>query len=69
MKKLLLLMFVVFVSSLSCVAVEPEPTLLRCCTFNIRLKNDGDDKAGFGWNVPPRRAFIMEEAQYANLDV
>jgi endonuclease/exonuclease/phosphatase family metal-dependent hydrolase len=64
MKKLLLLMFVVFVSSLSCVAVEPEPTLLRCCTFNIRLKNDGDDKAGFGWNVRRDRVanYIREKA-------
>lgn len=64
MKKLLLLMFVVFVSSLSCFAVEPEPTLLRCCTFNIRLKNDGDDKAGFGWNVRRDRVanYIREKA-------
>jgi endonuclease/exonuclease/phosphatase family metal-dependent hydrolase len=64
MKQLLLLMFVVFVSSLSCVAVEPEPTLLRCCTFNIRLKNDGDDKAGFGWNVRRDRVanYIREKA-------
>lgn len=64
MKKLLLLMFVVFVSSQSCVAVEPEPTLLRCCTFNIRLKNDGDDKAGFGWNVRRDRVanYIREKA-------
>ena len=64
MRKLLLLMFVVFVSSLSCVAVEPEPTLLRCCTFNIRLKNDGDDKAGFGWNVRRDRVanYIREKA-------
>lgn len=64
MKKLLLLMLVVFVSSLSCVAVEPEPTLLRCCTFNIRLKNDGDDKAGFGWNVRRDRVanYIREKA-------
>ena len=64
MKKLLLLMFVVFVSSLSCVAVEPEPMLLRCCTFNIRLKNDGDDKAGFGWNVRRDRVanYIREKA-------
>ena len=64
MKKLLLLMLVVFVSSLSCVAVEPEPTSLRCCTFNIRLKNDGDDKAGFGWNVRRDRVanYIREKA-------
>ena len=57
-------MFVVMVSSLSCVAVEPEPTLLRCCTFNIRLKNDGDDKAGFGWNVRRDRVanYIREKA-------
>lgn len=64
MKKLLLLMLVVFVSSLSGVAVEPEPTSLRCCTFNIRLKNDGDDKAGFGWNVRRDRVanYIREKA-------
>lgn len=64
MKKLLLLMLAVFMPLLSCFAVEPESTSLRWCTFNIRLKNDGDDKAGFGWNVRRDRVanYIKDKA-------
>ena len=51
MKKYLLLLLVALVPMMSLSAKKHEPAKLRWCTFNIRLQNDGDEKAGYGWSV------------------
>lgn len=51
MKKYLLLLLVALVPMMSLSAKKLEPAKLRWCTFNIRLQNDGDEKAGYGWSV------------------
>ena len=40
---------------------------LRCCTFNIRLQNDGDEKAGVGWSV--RKDRVADYIKKNHIDV
>ncbi|MBO4550785.1 MAG: endonuclease, partial [Bacteroidaceae bacterium] len=52
MKKYLLLLFALMVPLMSnCKNVKTSNTKVRWGTFNIRLQNGGDDKAGVGWSV------------------
>ena len=51
MKKYLLFLLVALMPMMSLSAKKHEPAKLRWCTFNIRLQNDGDEKAGVGWSV------------------
>ena len=52
MKKYLLLLFALMVPLMSnCKNVKSSNTKVRWGTFNIRLQNGGDDKAGVGWSV------------------
>ncbi|MBQ6190719.1 MAG: endonuclease/exonuclease/phosphatase family protein [Bacteroidaceae bacterium] len=51
-KKSLLLVFAMLVPFVSqCKTAKPANCSVRWGTFNIRLQNDGDDKAGYGWKV------------------
>ena len=51
MKKYLLLLLAILMPMMCFSAKKQVPTKLRWCTFNIRLQNDGDEKAGYGWSV------------------
>ena len=60
MKKYLFLVFALIVPLMSFHAKESplkgggkasKNVSVRWCTFNIRLQNDGDEKAGYGWSV------------------
>ena len=48
MKHLLLVLAMLLPLTVSC---KPSKCQIRCGTFNIRLQNDGDEKAGYGWSV------------------
>ena len=51
-KKSLLLVLAMLVPLMSnCKIVKSSNCSVRWCTFNIRLQNDGDEKAGVGWSV------------------
>ena len=68
MKKTLLLVFAMLVPMLSnCKTAKPSKHQLRWCTFNIRLQNDGDEKAGVGWSVRCDR--VAEYIKYNNIDI
>ena len=67
----MLMPFVTFCKTTTC--------QVRWCTFNIRLQNDGDEKAGYGWSVRKDRVadYIksrhidivgMQEVLYAQLE-
>ena len=51
MKHLLLLLAIFLPLTANCQTSESKNCQIRWCTFNIRLQNDGDEKAGFGWSV------------------
>ncbi len=49
--------------------LNPESRILAQVTISDTVEADEITSTLMSSNVPPRRAFIMEEAQYANLDV
>ena len=68
MKKTLLLLFATFVPLLAnCKIVKSSSSQIRWCTFNIRLQNNGDEKAGVGWSV--RRDRVADYIKYNHVDV
>lgn len=67
MKKILFIVLALFMPFMYSVAKEAENTKLRWCTFNIRLKNSGDDAAGWGWDV--RRDRVVTYIKEKQLDV
>jgi len=65
MKKTLLLVFAAVIALMtSCKSSECQ---IRCGTFNIRLQNDGDEKAGYGWSV--RRDRVANYIKTNQIDV
>ncbi len=67
MKKNLFLMLLMLVPLVCFSARKQESVKLRWGTFNIRLQNDGDDKAGYGWNV--RRDRVADYIKSHKIDV
>ena len=69
MKKTLLLALAIILPLLSFSAEKPakENAHLRWGTFNIRLKNTGDDKEGYGWDV--RRDRVADYVKAKQLDI
>ena len=63
MKKQLLLVFALLLPLICFPAKKQETAKLRWGTFNIRLQNDGDEQAGFGWSVRKDRVanYIKEK--------
>ena len=51
MKKYLLFLLVMLVPMMCFSVKKQEPAKVRWGTFNIRLQNDSDEKAGVGWSV------------------
>ncbi|MDO4317965.1 MAG: DNA topoisomerase subunit B [Lachnospiraceae bacterium] len=49
--------------------LDPESRVLAQVQISDTVEADEVTSLLMGTNVPPRRAFIMEEAQYANLDI
>ena len=49
--------------------LNPETRILAQVCINDTVEADEITTTLMSSNVPPRRAFIMEEAQYATLDV
>jgi len=67
MKHLLLLLLMILPSVANCQTVDSSNCELRWCTFNIRLKNRGDSKAGYGWKV--RRDRVADYIRSHHIDV
>ena len=68
MKKQLLLVFVMLIPLMgNCQKVESSNCSLRWGTFNIRLQNDGDEKAGVGWSV--RRDRVADYIKRNHIDI
>ena len=68
MKNTLLLVLVMLVPLVSnCKSKKSSNCQLRWCTFNIRLQNDGDEKAGVGWSV--RRDRVADYIKSNHIDV
>lgn len=49
--------------------LNPETRLLAQVSINDSIEADEITTTLMSTNVPPRRAFIMEEAKYAKLDI
>ena len=49
--------------------LDPQSRVLAQVQISDTVEADEVTSLLMGANVPPRRAFIMEEAQYANLDI
>ena len=49
--------------------LDPEQRILAQVTISDTVEADEITSTLMSNNVPPRRAFIMEEAKYANLDI
>ena len=49
--------------------LDPEQRILAQVTISDTVEADEITSTLMSSNVPPRRAFIMEEAKYANLDI
>lgn len=69
MKKSLLYMLALLLplAVLAQSTVTEEKAQLRWGTFNIRNKNSGDDKAGWGWDV--RRSRVADYVKSKGLDI
>ena len=68
MKKQLLLVLVMLIPLMgNCQKVESSNCSLRWGTFNIRLQNDGDEKAGVGWSV--RRDRVADYIKRNHIDI
>ena len=68
MKKHLLLVLVMLIPLMgNCQKVESSNCSLRWGTFNIRLQNDGDEKAGVGWSV--RRDRVADYIKRNHIDI
>lgn len=53
---------------MTCFSAKKEKTVnVRWCTFNIRLQNDGDEKAGVGWSV--RRDRVADYIKDNSIDI
>ncbi|MBR6140183.1 MAG: endonuclease/exonuclease/phosphatase family protein [Bacteroidaceae bacterium] len=66
--KPLLLVFAMLVSLTSnCKTVKSSNCQIRWCTFNIRLQNDGDEKAGVGWSV--RKDRVADYIKEKHIDI
>ena len=67
-KKCLLLALAVLAPIVSnCKNVKSSDSSLRWGTFNIRLQNDGDEKAGVGWSV--RRDRVADYIKSNHIDI
>ena len=67
-KKCLLLALAVLAPIVSnCKNVKSSDSSLRWGTFNIRLQNDGDEKAGVGWSV--RRDRVADYIKANHIDI
>ena len=51
MKHLLLFLLMFLPLTANCQTTDAQKCQIRWGTFNIRLQNDGDERAGFGWSV------------------
>ena len=51
MKHLLLFLLMFLPLTANCQTSDAQKCQIRWGTFNIRLQNDGDERAGFGWSV------------------
>jgi len=49
--------------------LNPETRVLAKITISDNIEADEITNILMSSNVPPRRAFIMEEAKYAKLDI
>ena len=68
MKKYLLLVFVMFIPLMgNCKKDDSSKCQVRWCTFNIRLQNDGDEKAGVGWSV--RKDRVADYIRRNHIDI
>ena len=73
MKKYLFLVLAMFMSAMACGqwsvanAQTKDSAKLRWGTFNIRLQNDGDERAGYGWSV--RRDRVADYIKKNHIDV
>ena len=74
MVKKKLFLVIAFLVPMMCLAVEKSPLKedggsahLRWGTFNIRLQNSGDEKAGYGWSV--RRDRVADYIRQNHIDV
>ena len=67
MKKHLLLLLTFIVSIMCFSAGKQETAKIRWGTFNIRLQNDGDEKAGYGWSV--RRDRVADYIKEKHIDI
>ena len=68
MKKTLFLMLAMLVPLMSnCKINKSSSCTLRWGTFNIRLQNDGDEKAGVGWSV--RKDRVADYIKKNHIDI
>ena len=67
MKKNLFLMLMMLVPLVCFSTRKQEPAKLRWGTFNIRLQNDGDEQAGYGWSV--RRDRVADYIKSHKIDI
>lgn len=68
MKKHLIIVLAMLVSLVAnCQVAETSNCKLRWGTFNIRLQNDGDEKAGVGWSV--RRDRVADYVKKNHIDI
>lgn len=68
MKSRLPLLLALLLFSLSCSCQKTDGVArIRWGTFNIRLQNDGDEKAGYGWSV--RRDRVADYISRNHIDI
>ncbi len=67
MKKYLFLLLAMLMPLSGFSARKQKTAQIRTCTFNIRLQNDGDDKAGYGWSV--RRDRVTNYIKKNHMDI